>query len=75
MDPQLLVQLKSWNPWWQLGLKGAERYRVSFYKREIFSETDLILWFKVKLEGKIKKIIRVWIIVWTFYFCSSIILV
>lgn len=36
MDDQLLAQLKSWNPWWQYGASGIERYKDPLYKREIY---------------------------------------
>ena len=53
MDPQLLVQLKSWNPWWQLGLKGTERYKDPLYKREIFND----IWRQFKSNNLIISIV------------------
>jgi hypothetical protein len=38
MDDQLLVQLKSWNPWWQQGMAGIDRYKDPIYKREMYAE-------------------------------------
>ena len=38
MDPQLLAQLKTWNPWWQGGAEGIERYKDPVYKRELYNE-------------------------------------
>lgn len=38
MDEQLLLQLNSWNPWWQKGIDGISRYNIPDYKREIYPE-------------------------------------
>lgn len=36
MDARLLQQLKGWNPWWQEGPKGIERFGVPGFKREAY---------------------------------------
>ncbi len=38
MNDQLLTQLKGWNPWWQQGLVGIDRYNDPNYKREAYIE-------------------------------------
>lgn len=38
MDTQLLTQLRSWNPWWQQGAKGIDRYKDPEYKRELYND-------------------------------------
>lgn len=37
MNTRLLQQLKGWNPWWQEGLKGIERFGVPEFKREAYA--------------------------------------
>lgn len=39
-DAQLLAQLKTWNPWWQLGKEGIKRYNDPTYKRELYSRVQ-----------------------------------
>ena len=39
-DAQLLAQLKTWNPWWQLGKDGINRYNDPTYKRELYSRVQ-----------------------------------
>src|SRR3989344_1172567 len=36
IDVQLLAQLRTWNPWWQQGKEGIDRYKDPFYKRELY---------------------------------------
>lgn len=36
MDMQLLRQLKAWNPWWQEGSRGIERFGVPEFKRDAY---------------------------------------
>src|SRR3989338_771231 len=43
MNDQLLAQLESWNPWWQDGVQGIERYKDPLYKREVYDE----IWMRV----------------------------
>ncbi len=38
MEQQLLLQLTSWNPWWQNGVEGIKRYDIPNYKRELYQE-------------------------------------
>lgn len=38
MDDKLVVQLGSWNPWWQKGIDGIKRYDIPDYKREIYGD-------------------------------------
>jgi len=39
-DAQLLAQLKTWNPWWQLGKDGVNRYNDPTYKRELYTRVQ-----------------------------------
>lgn len=34
MDDQLIKQLRAWNPWWNEGAKGIERFGVPAFKRD-----------------------------------------
>ena len=36
IDVQLLAQLRTWNPWWQQGKEGIDRYKDPSYRRELF---------------------------------------
>lgn len=38
IDVQLLAQLRTWNPWWQQGKDGINRYNDPSYKRELYTE-------------------------------------
>lgn len=37
IDVQLLAQLRTWNPWWQQGKDGIDRYKDPSYKRELYT--------------------------------------
>ncbi|OGG12814.1 hypothetical protein A3D77_07195 [Candidatus Gottesmanbacteria bacterium RIFCSPHIGHO2_02_FULL_39_11] len=37
IDVQLLAQLRTWNPWWQQGREGIDRYKDPSYKRELYT--------------------------------------
>lgn len=36
-DPQLLRQLRAWNPWWQEGVSGIDRFGVPDFEREQYA--------------------------------------
>lgn len=38
MDTRLIQQIKGWNPWWQEGPKGIERFGVPAFKRETYTQ-------------------------------------
>jgi len=38
MDTRLIQQIKGWNPWWQEGPKGIERFGVPAFKREVYKQ-------------------------------------
>ena len=38
MDTRLIQQIKGWNPWWQEGAKGIDRFGVPAFKREIYKQ-------------------------------------
>src|SRR3989338_11674175 len=37
IDVQLLAQLRTWNPWWQQGRDGVDRYNDPTYRRELYA--------------------------------------
>lgn len=37
IDVQLLAQLRTWNPWWQQGKEGIDRYNDPSYRRELYT--------------------------------------
>src|SRR3989338_774762 len=40
MDDNLFNQIKSWNPWWELGEKGMDKFYDPTYKRELYFEVE-----------------------------------
>ncbi|MBI2453125.1 ATP-binding protein [Candidatus Peregrinibacteria bacterium] len=37
MANELIQQLRAWNPWWQNGKEGINRYEIPQFKREVYS--------------------------------------
>lgn len=36
MASELIQQLRAWNPWWQNGAEGINRYKIPTFKREVY---------------------------------------
>lgn len=40
MANELIQQLRAWNPWWQNGAEGINRYEIPPFKREVYSSVE-----------------------------------
>ena len=38
MESELIQQLRAWNPWWENGREGINRYEIPAFKREIYQQ-------------------------------------